>query len=226
VTFDFRYPTPLPSTKGWGPGYPDCQEDKIVPHPIFQGGVRAELVELVDLLVDELQRRGYAFEGGDSWGYGCRGTKSSSGGTSGTPSFHSFGLGLDFNAQQNVFGSDRDRSDLGTVNGWVPQLMAEYGFFWLGPSIGDWMHFSFCGSPADARYMTEKARNLLGRKDDDEMLALDEYIEGQKTYQKLYRERLAAGKAEPDPGLPPEAKSDHWKAGWLAARFAANFPRP
>jgi hypothetical protein len=36
--------------------------------------------------------------------------------------------------------------------------MHDYGFFWLGPSIGDWMHFSFCGSPADAKAMTAKAK--------------------------------------------------------------------
>jgi len=222
MTFTYRYPTPLPSTKGWGAGWPDCQGDKIAPHPIFRGGVRVEILELVNLLVAELERRGYAFEGDDSWGYGCRATKDSGGGTGGTPSFHSWGLALDFNAQQNVFGSDASRSDLATTNRWVTELMGDYGFFWLGPAIKDWMHFSFCGSPADARYMTEKARNCLGK--DDEMVAFDQYIDGWKTYQKLYRQREVLGQ-DPDPGTPPEDKPDYWKAGWSAARFSAAYPK-
>lgn len=162
MTFDFRYPTPLPSTKNWGPGWPNCQTSKIVPHPVFQGGVRAEIKELVDLLVADLQRRGYRFAGDDSWGFGCRATKGSKDST--TPSFHSWGLALDFNAQENCFGCSAASSDINVHNHWVVYFMHRYGFFWLGPSIGDWMHFHFCGNPADARAMTDKARNELGKR--------------------------------------------------------------
>lgn len=157
MTFDYRYPTPLPSVKGWGAGWPSCQRAKIVPHPVFWGGVRSEIRELVDLLVEECRHRGYEFSSPGCWGFACRGTKNSAGAVGGTPSFHSWGLGLDFNAQENVFGAATH-----AMPAWVVRLMRAYGFFWLGPAIGDWMHFSFCGSPADARVMTAKARAVLG----------------------------------------------------------------
>lgn len=152
---DFKYPTPLPSTKGWGAGWPNCQSDKIVPHPIFQGGVHTELKELVDMLVAEIQEQGYRFHEGWSWGFGCRATK---GGSGSVPSFHSWGLALDINAPENPFGAAPSQSDINMNNQWIVDLMREYGFFWLGPSIADWMHFSFCGSLADAKAMTIKAR--------------------------------------------------------------------
>lgn len=155
MALDMRYPTPLPSTKGWGPGWPNCQTGKIVQHPIFQGGLRPEIVDLVDLLVEEAKSRGFVFKPGWSWGYGCRETK---GGGGGTPSFHSWGLALDINAPENVFGGAAASSDINVHNHWLVDLLATYGFFWLGPSIGDWMHFSFAGTPADAKAMTDKAR--------------------------------------------------------------------
>lgn len=162
--FSFTYPTPLPSTKGWGPGWSagdtSCSavRPKIKPHPIFAGGVHQNIAELVDLIAGEMQRRGYRFQDPGCWGFACRGTKSSSGSTGGTPSFHSWGLGLDVNAPQNPFGAAQSSSDIATKNRWIVGLMRRYGFFWLGPDIADWMHFSFCGNPADARKMLRKAK--------------------------------------------------------------------
>ena len=206
MTLDFKYPTPLPSTKGWGPGWPDCQRDKIVPHPVFQGGVHKDILELVNLLVAELQRRGYKFQDGWSWGFGCRATK---GGNGDVPSFHSWGLALDFNAPINTFGASADQVQLAKDEyRWVVALMREYGFFWLGPWIKDWMHFSFCGSPADARALTEKARRELGG---DEDVAYAEFKQGWKAF--------VAGKPEP-------ADEGDEKFGWNAASYAANRPKP
>jgi hypothetical protein len=113
MALSYVYPTPLPSTKGWGAGYPNCQTSKIVGHPVFQGGVREEIKELVDLLVATLTKKGYAFHAGWSWGFGCRGTKNSSGAESSTPSFHSWGLALDFYAPANPVGAARLSSELG-----------------------------------------------------------------------------------------------------------------
>lgn len=167
MAFSYTYPTPLPSTKGWGPGWPNCQADKIVPHAIFQGGVHRRIKKLVDLLVAELEKKGYRFRTGWSWGYACRGTKTSSGSGTGTPSFHSWGLALDFNAPINVFGADRSDTQLGKAEfAWVHKLMHAYGFYWLGPAAGDWMHFSFCGTPKDADRMLAKAiKNKIGQPD-------------------------------------------------------------
>lgn len=204
MSFDYRYPTPLPDTKGWGPGWPACQQAKIVPHDLFRFGVRTEILELCNLLVAELQRKGYVFTPGWSWGFGCRSTK---GGSGDVPSFHSWGLALDFNAPENVFGSPESSSDLATKNRWVVGLMKEYGFFWLGPDIKDWMHFSFCGSPADAKAMTLKARRDLG--DDD--MGYREFKEGVKMYQQ----------GKPEPAGPGDEMF-----GYQFARNAHTRPAP
>ena len=167
MALSFTYPTPLPSTKNWGPGWPNCQTDKIVPNAVFQGGVHKRINKLVQMLTAELEKQGYVFRDGWSWGYGCRSTKTSSGSQTETPSFHSWGLALDFNAPLNAFGAERSSTQLGKPEfQWVVKLMRNYGFYWLGPAAGDWMHFSFCGSPADADRMTAKAiENKLGQPD-------------------------------------------------------------
>lgn len=174
MSFSFGYPYPLPDTKGWGSGWPNCQRDKVRPHEVFQGGVHEDVFDLVNLIVGECERRGYVFHDGWSWGFGCRCMKTSSGAGDCIPgkdkaSIHSWALALDFNAPQNVFGADKSESDIATNHPWLPKLMAEYGFNWLGPSIGDWMHFHFAGSPIDAKLMTEKAFRELGGGEDDEM---------------------------------------------------------
>lgn len=155
MAFDFVYPTPLPSTKGWGPGYPNCQAGKMRSHPIFKPGVHEDIWLLVTLLAEEIERRGMRLRTPGCWGYACK-----TGGGS-TPSFHSWGLAVDINAPENVWGSDANQSAIATRYRWVVGLMEEYGFFWLGPPIKDWMHFHFAGSPADARRMTEKAKEEL-----------------------------------------------------------------
>ncbi len=133
----------------------------MVSHPVFVPSVHKRIKKLTDLLVAECKQRGYAFDHPGCWGYGCRATKGSTGDT---PSFHSWGLALDFNAPENVFGGAASESDINVNNHWIVPLMKAYGFFWLGPPIGDWMHFSFCGSPADADKMLRKAkRNGLGQ---------------------------------------------------------------
>lgn len=161
MAFSFTYPYPMPSSKGWGPGWPNCQTDKIKPHPLFPGGVHRNIEELVNLLVAEMERRGFQFMKPGCWGYGCRGTKTSSGSTTGTPSVHSWGLAIDINAPRNVFGADKSTSEIATKHRWVVKLMRAYGFYWLGPPIKDWMHFHFAGTPADAKRMTRKARRNL-----------------------------------------------------------------
>lgn len=158
MAFSFTYPTPLPSTKGWGPGWPNCQTAKIVPDDVFAGGVHKRIKRLVDLLSAEIERRGYHFQDPGCWGFGCRGTK---GGSGDTPSFHSWGLALDVNAPQNPMNFDDptaafNASDIAQHNRWIVALLRDYGFFWLG-RVGDPMHFSFCGTPADADRMTRKA---------------------------------------------------------------------
>lgn len=208
MTFHFMYPTPLPSTKGWGPGYPDCQAIANDGPSLFWPGVHRDIAELVGLLTAEMGHRGFDFLDPGCWGFGCRGTKASSGSQSVTPSFHSWGLGFDINAPLNPFGNARENTQLGKPEfAWVNTLWISYGFFWLGPPIKDWMHWSFVGSPADARDMTAKARRELG---DD--VNFDLWFDGWQAH--------AAG----------EAKDSAWplkkKQGWNARNDAVTNPKP
>jgi hypothetical protein len=191
MAFDFHYPTPLPSTKGWGPGWPSCDSNNITHSDVFQGGVHERIALLTELLVAEAQRRGYRFHEGWSWGYGCRATKGSTGDT---PSFHSWGLALDCNAPENVFGGDMSSSDIAMHNRWLVAFFKEYGFFWLGPDIKDWMHFSFCGSPQDAAAMTAKAQRELGTGDND--VAYEDFAKGIRSARQGDKE--PGDKADPD----------------------------
>lgn len=127
------------------------------------------IVELVDLLVAESERRGFVFITPGCWGFGCRPQKRSDGSLGDDPSVHSYALACDVNAPRNSFGSARSDSEIATKFPWFPKLWQEYGFFWLGPSIGDWMHFHFAGSPADARAMLDKARREFGSQEDEAM---------------------------------------------------------
>lgn len=162
VTFDFRYPEPLPDTKGWGPAEPpNYQGDKIKAHSVWVPGVHRDIWELCDRLAREIELRGMRLVTPGCWGFARK------------PRFHGWGLALDINAPKNVWGTDESRSEIATEYRWVVALMEEYGFFWLGPAIKDWMHFSFVGSPEDAARMTEKARRLRLGEDEDEMAWAD-----------------------------------------------------
>jgi hypothetical protein len=160
MAFDFTYPGTPPSRKRWGPGAPNCQTDKVVPLVVptshgdipFVGGVRREAEELFRLVLAEVDRRGYKLKTPGCWGGACRMTKRADGSLTDTPSVHSWYLAVDINAPTNAFGGSHD------IPRWVAKLMHDYGFRWLGPPIGDWMHFDFCGSPLDCKRMTEKAR--------------------------------------------------------------------
>jgi hypothetical protein len=215
MTFDFRYPTPLPSTKGWGSAWPTHDLRSImVTVPPFAGGFHPEIAELVTLLVREMKQHGFEFVVPGCWGFAFRGTKSSSGSTGGTPSFHSWGLSPDINAPRNPFGNDRSNTELGQPQfAWVDALWRSYGFFWLGPPIRDWMHWSFVGSPADAKAMTAKAQRELG----DDMSTADMRQGGalqregkplphdanaDMRYGYNLEERIEAASKKPLPGTP------------------------
>lgn len=223
MTVDMVYPTPLPSTKGWGIGWTQADQTctvartAIIPSPIFQGGVREEIAELVELIVTEAERRGYIFHKGWSWGFGCRATK---GGSGTTPSFHSWGLALDVNAPANPFtdkGSPED-SDIATNNRWLVQLFAAYDFFWLGPEIGDWMHFHYAGSRQDAAQALQRARDTLTPIEEDGV-NLEKYDDGWSAFVARAKDKGS------DPGPAPAEWSTWKKKGWSAARFAYNNPK-
>lgn len=126
--------------------------------------VRAEIAELIYLLVAETKRRGYVFgKAGDPsygcWGYSCRAI----GGTT-TPSNHSWGLAVDINAPKNPYSK---RGLITDMPAWMPTLWKQYGFRWGGDytRVKDAMHYEFMGSLDDARIQTERARQALGDGD-------------------------------------------------------------
>lgn len=147
--------------RGWGAGWPSCRGAKTAGTAIVQAdrsgtrfSVHKRIARLVDLLIDESERRGYLLVKGQCGGYNCRPI----GGTS-TASNHSWGLAIDVN-----WGRNPMKRPLTTdIPRWMIDLWARYGFAW-GGDYGDPMHFEFMGSPADADAMTALAvRELLGK---------------------------------------------------------------
>lgn len=180
--------------RGWGAGWPDCDRSgwrslailsmrgrliKVPSHRIrpgqggfsfeedveFPGSVREEIHELVSLLLQVSERRAYInLQPGWCWGGGCRAIKRPDGTFTDTPSNHSWGLALDINAPENVFGGSTH-----TIPDAMARLWNTYGFRWGGdyPNNKDWMHFEFMGTPKDARAMTETARAELAEEVDE-----------------------------------------------------------
>jgi hypothetical protein len=131
--------------RGWGPGWPSDNSSRMA---VARGGgvaiqVRAELVPLVERLLDETVRRGYPLRHGECWGFAnrpIRGTR--------RPSNHSWGLALDLNASTNPMQATL-QTDMPT---WMVELWTGQMFRWGGAyrTRKDPMHFEFMGSPADA----------------------------------------------------------------------------
>ena len=147
------------SARGWGSGWPDCQQDKLVTITRPDGlrlPVHEAIAQLITILIDETERRGYDVKTGQSWGFACRPIR----GTSSTPSNHSWGLAVDINAPSNPMRTEFV-SDMPT---WMPSLWWEYGLFWGGwyRTTKDPMHYEFLGTPGDLREVTGRAKRELG----------------------------------------------------------------
>lgn len=153
------------SERGWGSGWPDCQPDTIVPLQVgkvsFLHGIRAEIHDLVVMLLEEVQGRGYELRSPGCYGYDCRAIKKPGGGFTDDPSNHSWGLAIDINAPANPNTKGPLVTDMPE---WMPDLFNEYGFRWggdyrtYGGSSVDAMHMEFYGTEADGRAMTEEAQ--------------------------------------------------------------------
>lgn len=226
MTINISHPAPA-NERGWGPGWPNCQTSKwvslVVAGVPFPGGVREEVRELYGLLIGECVRRGYKLMDPGCWGAACRDIKRPDGSTTGTPSNHSWGLAVDINAPKNPNTTGPLVTDMPK---WMPELFNEYGFRWggdyrkLGGSTVDAMHYEFCGTPTDARAMTEKARRAFSApagEDDD--VKFDEFKDGASKYIRRFREKGG------DPGPAPDAMSGAQKFGYDFARFAAQNPK-
>lgn len=167
-------------SRGWGPGYPNCQTGRIqtlVRRDGLRIPLRQEIIPLVAWLMDETERRGYDIVNGWTWGYACRAIR----GYPGVPSNHSWGLAIDINAPRNpmLYGSpgwtalhNSGRTDMPQ---WLPELWKAHGFTWGGEysSRQDAMHFEFLMTPSDAARITA---NLHGTPDKPTPLSLKRTI--------------------------------------------------
>jgi hypothetical protein len=150
-----------PKAKGWGSGWPQDRSHDMARVRADRSGtavnVNKRIARLVDLLLDETERRGYRLAQAQTGGYNnrpIRGTRK--------PSNHSWGLAVDLNWQRNP------ENFHGVVKTdfpvWLPKLWGRYGFAWGGNYRGnhkDPMHLEFMGSPDDADDMTSAARRDL-----------------------------------------------------------------
>jgi hypothetical protein len=146
--------------RGWGPGWPTDNRKKC---GWAEGGgvrllVRAEIVELVSILLAETARRGYQLDAvADDWGYASRPIRGTS-----TPSNHSWGLAIDLNASSNPMGADtRDRH--ARMDG--RHVDRRVGSGGAAPTSGrkDAMHYEYMGRPTDVARDTTTARRLAGQ---------------------------------------------------------------
>lgn len=137
--------------RGWGKGWPtDRSADMLwVVAPISKARwqVHREIAPLFLAALTNIEHRGYLFDHGptdtdDDWGYSnrpIRGTR--------VPSNHSWGLGIDIDAQQYPQGQRRKVPPL-----WVRQVFALCGFAWGGTwDNPDPMHFEYQGTLQEAR---------------------------------------------------------------------------
>jgi hypothetical protein len=200
------------SERGWGPGWPNCQLDEIVPLTVggisFPRGIRREIHDLVVMLLEETEGLGYALGhapgAAGCFGFGCRAIKQTDGTFTDTPSNHSWGLAIDINAPANPNTSGPLVTDMPD---WLPDLFNDYGFRWggdyrhYGGSTVDAMHMEFWGTPADARRLTERARRKgLGVALTDEQI---ETLKEAKIFLDELRSRMGTLK---DPTKPAAVK--------------------
>lgn len=154
-----------PSSRGWGAGWPTSRygdmANVLIPTTITGGTdgsdsslyadnstqsflVHKAVAKLIEILLNETQRRGYKLIKGWCWSYENRAI----GGTQ-NPSNHSWGLAIDLNAPHNPYTSPRV-TDMPLD--WMPDLWARYGFAWGGDYTDrqDSMHYEFMGTVTQA----------------------------------------------------------------------------
>lgn len=147
--------------RGWGAGWPSCAGAQAAGTAIVTAersgtrmSVHKRIARLVDMLIDETERRGYLLKPGQCGAYNCRAI----GGTR-SPSNHSWGLACDLNWNDNPM-----RKPLTTdIPKWMVQLWNRFGFAWGGAYSGtpDTMHLEFMGTPEQADALTTLAATEL-----------------------------------------------------------------
>jgi D-alanyl-D-alanine carboxypeptidase len=141
----------------FGRGWPNCNSPivTLVRSDGLQLPVHGDLVEIVRILVDFTELKGYDVKPGQTWGYSCRAIKGTD-----KPSNHSWGTAIDINAPSNP----RMRPLTTDIPPDVRSLWTDNGWRWGGgfSTTPDPMHFEFMGSVNDARDITTRLHNFLG----------------------------------------------------------------
>jgi hypothetical protein len=143
----------------WGPGWPNCQSNRIKTLVRADGlrlAVRDELLVLVGLLIDGTERLGYDVKPHTSSGFACRQIFRSDGTPTGKPSNHSWGLAVDINSQDNP----RRRPLTTNLPRAVIDLWKRHGFGWGGDfsTTPDPMHFEYRAATSDVARHTQQAQ--------------------------------------------------------------------
>lgn len=157
-----------PSSRGWGPGWPNCQYSKwrtLTRPDGIKFVLHMDALELFAWLIDWTERQGYNLIPGQCWGAACRAIRGSS-----SPSNHSWALAVDLNSLANPMGSTLKTN----IPMYIVLMWEKYMMRWGGRYTGrkDAMHFEFMGSPADAKRLILKARAELAPEEEDDMAAL------------------------------------------------------
>lgn len=144
------------SARGWGPGWPNAQESKML--TVSGGGVkvrvRREVGPLVQVLLDVTVSLGYPLKVGACWGFANRPIRGTQ-----TASNHSWGLAVDLNSEDNPMGSTLITNiPPGVVHAWEA-----CGFYWGGRYLNrpDAMHMEYVRRPADVLADLARAEHLL-----------------------------------------------------------------
>lgn len=135
--------------RGWGPGWPDCQRDKIVDLTVgtvqFPGGVRREVKQIFADFLLEFHMTVEKLVPGWCWGFECRAIRDSD-----RPSNHSWGLAVDINAPRHPMGKEGTFSSQQAQR--IRVLCDRYGMRWGGDYSGrkDEMHVEYMGTRQQA----------------------------------------------------------------------------
>lgn len=146
--------------RGWGKGWPNCNAGPGRTVTATRSGtkwygVHVRIADLVEILVNEIERRGYMFVPGWNWGGSCRPIAGTT-----RPSNHSWLLAIDMNAPNNSYNSSGQHD----IPAWVYGIFRVHGFGVGADYSGskqDWMHAEFMGTPGDADVMTAIAKRWV-----------------------------------------------------------------
>lgn len=161
--------------RGWGPGWPNCQHDRMVSLTVagvdFPQGVHEKAEPVLRWVAEQFHQRVEPLHDGWCWGFDCRPI-----GGSNTPSNHSWGLAIDVNAPDHPYGQSGTFTDAQVTE--IRRICDEAGCRWGGDydSTVDPMHVEFMGTQADA----DRIAARLGTEEDNDMIGLSKGDSGER----------------------------------------------